>query len=88
VIVDKDSVELWLRRAQAAILSLRPVDEFLVKSAADLQNLIGTDQDPPFSKNVIRVDVRDPGLTDLSFVDLPGKKRTKNLEYPSSPRFN
>jgi hypothetical protein len=35
-----------------------------------------TDQNVlPFSKNAIQVEVKDPELTELSFIDLPGKTR-------------
>jgi hypothetical protein len=78
IITDKESVELWLRRAQAAILSphLQP-EEFLEKTADDLRDAIRTDQNMlKFSKNAIQVEVKDPELTDLSFVDLPGTMST------------
>jgi hypothetical protein len=80
-IEDKESVELWLRRAQASILSPHmDRNEFHSKSAEELQDMMLTDQDVlPFSKNVIQVEIKDPGLTDLSFIDLPGKMRTSIL---------
>jgi vacuolar protein sorting-associated protein 1 len=74
-ITDKESVELWLRRAQAAILSPHVEhNEFYKKTFEELQAVMRTDQNVlPFSKNVIQVEVKDPDLTDLSFIDLPGK---------------
>lgn len=74
-ITDRKSIELWLRRAQSAILSPQVAnhEEFYKKSEADLRNLMKTDKNMlPFSKDVVVVNVKDPGLTDLSFVDLPG----------------
>ncbi|KAK0476319.1 P-loop containing nucleoside triphosphate hydrolase protein [Armillaria novae-zelandiae] len=73
-ITDKDVVELWIRRAQAAILCQhRPKEDFMSMGTVDLRNLATTDsQMLPFSKNIVQVELRDPLLTDLSFVDLPG----------------
>jgi len=76
VITDKSSVELWLRRAQAAILSPhRAHAEFLNKSHAELKALAIEDEGVilSFSKNIVHLDVKDPDVTDLSFVDLPGE---------------
>jgi hypothetical protein len=74
VIRDKKDVEIWLRRAQAAILSPHLTWEyFFDKTAEELRN--GTKSDPrslKFSKNVVSVDIKDPDATNLSFVDLPG----------------
>ncbi len=75
VITDKDAVELWIRRAQAAILGRhRAKEDFSSMTTEELRNLATTDsQTLPFSKNIVQVELRDPQLTDLSFVDLPGK---------------
>ncbi|KAJ7025176.1 P-loop containing nucleoside triphosphate hydrolase protein [Mycena alexandri] len=72
-ITDKRAVELWLRRAQAAILSphLEPQD-FWTKTENELRNPPPDAQRLPFSKNAVVVDLSDPKITDLSFVDLPG----------------
>ncbi|KAJ7776193.1 P-loop containing nucleoside triphosphate hydrolase protein [Mycena metata] len=72
-ITDKRTVELWLRRAQAAILSphLDPQD-FWKKTENELRNPPPDEQRLPFSKNAVVVDLSDPTITDLSFVDLPG----------------
>jgi len=73
-IQSKGSVELWIRRAQAAVLSPhRPRTDFLAMSEEQLKQNSGTDsQILKFSKNVVQITVRDPEATDLSFVDLPG----------------
>ncbi|KAK0441267.1 P-loop containing nucleoside triphosphate hydrolase protein [Desarmillaria tabescens] len=75
VIKNRDMVELWIRRAQAAILCRhRPKEDFMSMSTVDLRNLTTTDSEIlPFSRNFVQVELRDPDLTDLSFVDLPGK---------------
>ncbi|PBK68045.1 hypothetical protein ARMSODRAFT_292786 [Armillaria solidipes] len=74
VITDKDAVEIWIRRAQAAILGRhRTKEDFSNMTAEELRSLATTDsQMLPFSKNIVQVELRDPQLTDLSFVDLPG----------------
>ncbi|SJL16534.1 uncharacterized protein ARMOST_20060 [Armillaria ostoyae] len=75
VITNKDTVEVWIRRAQAAILCRhRPKEDFTSMTTEELRNLATTDsQMLPFSKNIVQVELRDPDLTDLSFIDLPGK---------------
>jgi vacuolar protein sorting-associated protein 1 len=78
LITNKQDVELWLRRAQAAILSPHlPDTEFYVKSLTDLRSATRADpQMLPFSTNIIRVEIKDPEVTDLSFIDLPGNRCT------------
>jgi vacuolar protein sorting-associated protein 1 len=63
-------VEIWLRRAQAAILcpAANP-SEFHKKTAEELKRM----QTLPFSPNTIELLVRDPDGSDLCFVDLPGE---------------
>ena len=69
IIVNKSDVELWVRRAQAAVLnSQRPSSEFYNMSVDHLRELSNN----KFSKNVVQINVKDPEVTDLSFVDLPG----------------
>jgi hypothetical protein len=79
VITDKKEVELWIRRAQATILSPhRHMDEFYTKSLSDLRDAIQSDTKMlPFSKNAVQVEIKDPELTDLSFIDLPGTLITR-----------
>ena len=71
-ITDKKGVDVWLRRAQAAILNpdLRP-ESFYQKSISDLRNLTSPNS-LKFSRNVVSIFIEDPTATDLSFVDLPG----------------
>ncbi|KAH7921346.1 hypothetical protein BV22DRAFT_1107246 [Leucogyrophana mollusca] len=72
LLTDKRQVDIWLRRAQAAILNpFTPPGTFYTKSYEELRafNSSGTLK---FSRNVIHVDIKDPEATDLSFFDLPG----------------
>ncbi|PFH48255.1 hypothetical protein AMATHDRAFT_150299 [Amanita thiersii Skay4041] len=73
-LTNKSGVEIWLRRAQAAILCPHiPTSEFLTKSKEDIENMQKNDTIMhQFSKNVIHLDVEDPEFTGLSFMDLPG----------------
>ena len=71
VLTDKADVELWIRRAQATILSPHRSKEFFKNKSADEIRF----EDPSrlkFSKNAILVNLKDPGYTDMAFVDLPG----------------
>jgi hypothetical protein len=71
-LTNKSLVEIWLRRAQAAILNPHvPQEEFYNKSTEELRNMTANNA-LEFSQNVVVVDLKDPTLTDLSFVDLPG----------------
>ncbi|KXN83766.1 Interferon-induced GTP-binding protein Mx2 [Leucoagaricus sp. SymC.cos] len=72
----KDEVELWLRRAQGAILSADPdKTQWLNKSADQIKQAIAAGTGMlMFTEDTIVVDIQDQGLTDLSFVDLPGTK--------------
>ncbi|KZO95027.1 hypothetical protein CALVIDRAFT_187292 [Calocera viscosa TUFC12733] len=66
---DPSQVEIMLRRAQLAILN--PKTEQHLFLSADLANFENTGE-LGFSRNVICIEVTGPGLTDLTFVDLPG----------------
>lgn len=75
VITNKTEVELMLRRAQAAVLHPDiPAAKFVTMGASELN------KESPlqtkrllFSRNVVCIDLAGPDLTDLSFVDLPGR---------------
>jgi vacuolar protein sorting-associated protein 1 len=73
-ITEKNDVDIWLRRAQAAILSPHvSSSQFLSKGVDELRDAATSDsQTLQFSKNVVVVDIKDPDAVDLSFVDLPG----------------
>ncbi|KIY47098.1 hypothetical protein FISHEDRAFT_75009 [Fistulina hepatica ATCC 64428] len=71
-LTSREDVELWLRRAQAAILSPhRSKEYFYNKETVDIRPGLDS-QRLSFSKNVVVVHLEDPSFTDLSFVDLPG----------------
>ncbi|THU90221.1 hypothetical protein K435DRAFT_760491 [Dendrothele bispora CBS 962.96] len=80
LITNPSEVELWIRRAQAAILyhPHRPADEFKTKGEDELREMVRQDAKRPqskmlkFSKNMVVVELQDPELTDLFFYDLPG----------------
>ena len=70
-ITDRSEVEVWLRRAQTAILNPNvPSSSFHTKTLEELRNMNNTLK---FSRNVVCVSIKDPDATDLSFYDLPGK---------------
>lgn len=75
LITEKNKVELALRRAQAAVLNPSiSASSFLSCSLNDLKTgTHGPKQSLLFSRNVVCVDLEGPELTDLSFIDLPGK---------------
>ncbi|CAK5277920.1 unnamed protein product [Mycena citricolor] len=72
-ITDRSAVEIWLRRAQAAMLSPhRMPQEFYNQNAEELRNS-GTDpRRLKFSRNAVCLTLRDPAIINLLFVDLPG----------------
>jgi hypothetical protein len=71
MITNKSEVEVWLRRAQAAILNPDvPSSSFHAKTIEELRNMRNALK---FSRNVVCVSIKDPDATDLSFYDLPGK---------------
>lgn len=71
-ITDKNDVDVWLRRAQAAILNPNlPPESFYRISIQDLRNITSTNS-LKFSRNVVSIFIEDPAAIDLFFVDLPG----------------
>lgn len=72
-IYNKSNVEIWIRRAQAAVLSPhRPEAYFLKKSEQELKTEVDTER-LAFSTNSVRVEIMDPESPNLDFVDLPGE---------------
>lgn len=70
LITNKADVELYLRRAQSAVLNPSTDSaKFLGKTARDLKS---TGNELKFSRNTVCVQLSGPELTDLAFVDLPG----------------
>ena len=78
VLTSKDLVELWIRRAQAAVLCPHiDRDKFKTMSREEIKHV--TDHTinaevKRFSKTVVEVKILDPEGTDLVFVDLPGTR--------------
>ena len=71
-ITDRNELDIWLRRAQAAILNPNlSADSFYRKSLDELRDATSTNS-LKFSRNVVSIFIEDPSATDLSFVDLPG----------------
>ncbi|OJA13651.1 hypothetical protein AZE42_06890 [Rhizopogon vesiculosus] len=69
-ITDRNEVEIWLRRAQTAILNPHvPSSSFHTKTIEELKDTKNTLK---FSCNVVCVSIKDPDATELSFYDLPG----------------
>lgn len=84
VIHKKAKVELWIRRAQAAVLSAsQKYSDFYNMSEDDLRTLPAGHR--KFSRNIIHITIKDPEATDLSFVDLPGL--SFQIPFPKS-RFH
>ncbi|KAJ7731892.1 P-loop containing nucleoside triphosphate hydrolase protein [Mycena metata] len=73
MIINKDEVEIGLRRAQFAVLNPSvSFEEILAMNAEEIKNGISGLIPLPFSRNVVCVDLEGPELTDLMFLDLPG----------------
>ncbi|KAI5900443.1 uncharacterized protein SCHCODRAFT_02607907 [Schizophyllum commune H4-8] len=70
-ITRKEDVDIWLRRAQAAVLSPHRSPEYFHNLSADQLK----EPDPKrlaFTRNTVVVNLEDSDLTNMSFVDLPG----------------
>ncbi|KAG1748049.1 P-loop containing nucleoside triphosphate hydrolase protein [Suillus lakei] len=77
-ITNRSEVEVWLRRAQSAILNPNvPSSSFHTKTIEELRNTRNTLK---FSRNVVCVSIEDPDATDLSFYDLPGLIQNEEAE--------
>jgi hypothetical protein len=77
LITEPTDVELALRRAQFAVLNPGVgFSQILSLSTAQIQQGIKGRESLPFSRNVVCVDLHGPEMTDLSFIDLPGRKRS------------
>ena len=73
LVTDKSEVELLLRQAQSAVLNPNVKSrDFLEMDADALQAFHAKGSSLQFSRNTVCVDLEGPGLTDLSFIDLPG----------------
>lgn len=74
MITDKSDVELFLRRAQFAILHPDVEQKKIIGlSTKQMKSGIKGSKYLQFSRNVVCVDIHGPEMTDLSFIDLPGE---------------
>ncbi|KIJ12488.1 hypothetical protein PAXINDRAFT_171173 [Paxillus involutus ATCC 200175] len=79
-ITDKNDVDIWLRRAQAAILNPHtPAENFHKKTVTELRTINSTSS-LKFSRNFVTVAIEDPDAIDLSFIDLPGLIQNEDQE--------
>ncbi|KAG1830238.1 P-loop containing nucleoside triphosphate hydrolase protein [Suillus variegatus] len=77
-ITDRNEVEVWLRRAQSAILNPNvSASSFHTKTIEELRSAKNMLK---FSRNVVCVSIEDPDATDLSFYDLPGLIQNEEAE--------
>ncbi|KIJ12486.1 hypothetical protein PAXINDRAFT_171167 [Paxillus involutus ATCC 200175] len=77
-ITNRDEVDTWLRRAQAAILNPNtPPENFHNKTVPELRAVTSSLK---FSRNVVTISIEDPDAIDLSFVDLPGLIQNEDQE--------
>ena len=79
VLTDEKHLEDALRRAQLAILNPKvPYNKFINLNLADVQPdgsiPFAAERGLSFSPNVVCLHILSPHVTDLSFVDLPGKQ--------------
>ena len=71
-LTNKSDVDIWLRRAQTAVLNPSdPPERFYQKNYQELKDW-SSPYSLKFSRNVVCVSIVDPDATDLSFIDLPG----------------
>ncbi|PBK78915.1 hypothetical protein ARMSODRAFT_947905 [Armillaria solidipes] len=72
LIMKKSQVEPMLRRAQWAVLNPKLSYEHIFGMSMHEMDHNSSNSALRFSRNVVCVDLKGPGLTDLSFIDLPG----------------
>ncbi|KAH9917729.1 P-loop containing nucleoside triphosphate hydrolase protein [Fomitopsis serialis] len=69
-ITSKAEVELWIRRAQIALLNpTAPRNSFVTKTEQELRAVTTSLE---FSKSIVEIDIYDPRGIELAFIDLPG----------------
>lgn len=69
-ITSKAEVEVWIRRAQIALLNpTAPRKSFMTKTEQELKALTRSLE---FSKSIVEIDIYDPHGIELAFIDLPG----------------
>lgn len=73
-IIRKEEAEPRLRRAQFAILNAHiPFVQILSMPLDELRAHSSRMKSQSFSRDIVCVDLQGPELTDLSFIDLPGR---------------
>jgi hypothetical protein len=86
-ITDPRDVEIWLRRAQAAILTPKSPPRSFIDMPEETLKLLSPMNMSAFTKDTIVVRVEDPNAINLSFVDLPGiVAGSKNLSISITSR--
>lgn len=77
-ITNPEDLEEMIRRAQLAILNPSvPAQDFVdfdTESYTSGAPPLGSTKQLQFSSNVVCLDLSGPDLTDLSFIDLPGRR--------------
>lgn len=76
LIIKKSQVEPMLRKAQWSVLNPKLSYEHILGMSMHEMDHNSSDCALRFSRNVVCVDLKGPGLTDLSFIDLPGMVST------------
>ena len=83
---NKEEVELWIRRAQAALLCpYLTADSFKARSGDEIKELTDRNRHPEVltvSPGKVVIDIMDPDGADLAFIDLPGRS-SKNCPHPA-----
>jgi hypothetical protein len=70
--LNRNEVDIWLRRAQVAILNPnQPPQSYTAISESEIRRLLDA-RNEEFTTDTIVVRVLDPNATNLLFVDLPG----------------
>lgn len=90
-----------LRRAQCAVLNPSAPESSIKEKEREVQRFVRMSEEEvrkvknklKFSANAVCLDLRGPDLTDLAFVDLPGKflsteATSANLDYCENCRHN
>lgn len=76
LLTNKTDLEHLIRRAQLAILNPgSPISQFVQMTEEEVEERTsGNDSQLQFSQDVVCLDITGPEVTNLSFIDLPGKR--------------
>jgi hypothetical protein len=74
ILLNSDHVKACLEHAQDAILSIRDdsIDDDIAQFLDPTNYSTQEFKRRPFTQNVVRMEVCDPDLVDVTFIDLPG----------------